>query len=50
MNQETGEGDIASVLRSRLERLACGFPLRENYFTWQAFNRGYAPGGSGPVP
>ena len=48
--KETGEGDIASVLRSRLERLACGFPLRENYFAWQAFNRGYAPGGSGPVP
>src|SRR5262245_21224631 len=47
---ETGQGDIASVLRARLERLACGFPLRDNYFAWQAFNRGYAPGGSGPLP
>ena len=46
----TGGGDIAGVLRARLERLACGFPLRDNYFAWQAFNRGYAPGGSGPLP
>ena len=23
----------------RLERLACGFPLRDNYFAWQAFDR-----------
>ena len=38
------------MLRARLERLACGFPLRDNYFAWQAFNRGYAPGGSGPLP
>jgi S-adenosylmethionine-diacylglycerol 3-amino-3-carboxypropyl transferase len=48
--EETGEGDIAAVLRARLERLACGFPLRDNYFAWQAFNRGYAPGGCGPLP
>jgi S-adenosylmethionine-diacylglycerol 3-amino-3-carboxypropyl transferase len=43
-------GDVAQVLRQRLERLACDFPLRENYFAWQAFNRGYAPAGSGPLP
>ena len=41
---------MADVLHKRLERLTCGFPLRENYFTWQAFGRSYAPGASGPLP
>ena len=45
-----GGGRMADVLRKRLERLTCGFPLRENYFTWQAFGRSYAPGASGPLP
>lgn len=44
------EGHMASVLRARLERLACGFPLADNYFAWQAFGRRYASGGSGPLP
>jgi S-adenosylmethionine-diacylglycerol 3-amino-3-carboxypropyl transferase len=30
--------------------LACGFPMSENYFAWQAFNRGYAPSAAGPLP
>ena len=38
------------VIEERLERLACGFDLKDNYFAWQAFNRGYASGGSGPLP
>ncbi|HSZ75051.1 MAG TPA: DUF3419 family protein, partial [Rhizomicrobium sp.] len=29
------------VLRERVERLACDFPIQENYFAWQAFGRGY---------
>jgi S-adenosylmethionine-diacylglycerol 3-amino-3-carboxypropyl transferase len=33
---------IAKVLRSRLEKLACDFDVRQNYFAWQAFGRGYA--------
>ena len=41
---------MSAVLRSRLERLTCDFPLRENYFAWQAFGRAYAPGASGPLP
>jgi S-adenosylmethionine-diacylglycerol 3-amino-3-carboxypropyl transferase len=45
-----GNGDMASVLRARLERLACGFAMSENYFAWQAFSRGYATGESGPLP
>ena len=43
------EGGMAAVLRKRLERLACGFPLSDNYFAWQAFGRRYAPCG-GPLP
>jgi len=34
-------GDPAAVLRERVERLACDFPIQENYFAWQAFGRGY---------
>ena len=28
---------MAAVLRQRLEKLACDFPLKDNYFAWQAF-------------
>ena len=41
---------MGGVLRQRLEKLACGFPLSQNYFAWQAFGRGYAPEGQGPLP
>lgn len=34
-------GNMAGLMRARLERLACGFPLEDNYFAWQAFGRGY---------
>ena len=34
-----GGGDMAHVLRARLERLTCGFSLDDNYFAWQAFGR-----------
>ena len=30
---------MADVLRERLGRLAAGFPLKDNYFAWQAFQR-----------
>lgn len=29
------------ILRQRVEKLACDFPVRDNYFAWQAFARGY---------
>jgi S-adenosylmethionine-diacylglycerol 3-amino-3-carboxypropyl transferase len=35
------EKDPVAVLRERVERLACDFPINENYFAWQAFGRGY---------
>ncbi|MGE0211758.1 MAG: DUF3419 family protein [Parvibaculaceae bacterium] len=32
---------MAEVLKERLRKLACDFPLKENYFAWQAFGRSY---------
>jgi S-adenosylmethionine-diacylglycerol 3-amino-3-carboxypropyl transferase len=45
-----GGGDIAPVLKQRLERLACGFSIADNYFAWQAFSRSYADDLAGPLP
>jgi S-adenosylmethionine-diacylglycerol 3-amino-3-carboxypropyl transferase len=32
---------IVDLYRERVKRLACGFPIQENYFAWQAFARKY---------
>src|SRR5258708_16790307 len=45
-----GGRDMGAVLRSRVERLACGFSLDDNYFTWQAFRRRYSRDAAGPLP
>jgi len=34
-------GNMAALLQARLERLACDFPMEDNYFAWQAFSCGY---------
>ncbi len=39
--QEASHGDMAGLLKERLERLACAYPIEDNYFAWQAFGRGY---------
>jgi S-adenosylmethionine-diacylglycerol 3-amino-3-carboxypropyl transferase len=41
---------IAAVLKQRIERLACGFPIGDNYFAWQAFGRRYAPDANASLP
>ena len=41
---------MGAVLRERVERLACGFSLDDNYFAWQAFGRSYSGDGDGPLP
>jgi len=41
---------MADVLRVRLEKLACDFPLNDNYFAWQAFGRGYGKADGHPLP
>lgn len=43
------EPTMAGVLEQRLQRLACDFPLNENYFAWQAFGQHYG-GALGPLP
>src|SRR5262245_41436439 len=43
-----GDSDMGTVLRARVERLACGFSLADNYFAWQAFGRRYSGDGHGP--
>ncbi|HWK13628.1 MAG TPA: DUF3419 family protein [Rhizobiaceae bacterium] len=43
-------GEMAAVLSARLEKLACGFPLRRNYFAWQAFARRYPEPQQGALP
>jgi S-adenosylmethionine-diacylglycerol 3-amino-3-carboxypropyl transferase len=35
------DGNPVTTLRERVERLACDFPIADNYFAWQAFGRGY---------
>jgi len=44
------EGDLARLYLERLRRLACEFPLEENYFAWQAFGRRYGVSAQGPMP
>lgn len=41
---------MAEVVRDRLRKLAVDFDLKENYFAWAAFARGFAADGNGPVP
>lgn len=41
---------MAAVLRQRLERLACDFDIRDNYFAWQAFGRRYEPAPDASLP
>lgn len=40
---------MRAVLRRRLEKLACDFALKDNYFAWQAFGRGYGDADA-PLP
>ena len=45
-----GDEKMADVLRKRLEKLACDFEIRDNYFAWQAFGRGYGKGTDQSLP
>jgi S-adenosylmethionine-diacylglycerol 3-amino-3-carboxypropyl transferase len=45
-----GGRSISLVLEERIERAACEFDLKENYFAWQFFHQGYAAEGEGPLP
>lgn len=45
-----GDEEMAVVLRARLAKLACDFDIRDNYFAWQAFGRGYDEGPAASLP
>jgi S-adenosylmethionine-diacylglycerol 3-amino-3-carboxypropyl transferase len=46
----SGGGDVVATLRERVQRLACNFPVTDNYFAWQAFGRKYDSGRRIAVP
>ena len=48
--REDAGGDLAQLYCQRLRRLACDFPMQQNYFAWQAFGRRYDLGGVEAVP
>lgn len=43
MDKESKHSQLGmhNLLKARARRLACDFPLQDNYFAWQAFNREY---------
>ena len=45
-----GEETMADVLAERVRKLACDFPLKTNYFAWQAFARCYPRPGEAALP
>ncbi len=45
-----GEDGILGALKLRLERLACDFDLKDNYFAQQAFGRRYGEGPDAAFP
>jgi S-adenosylmethionine-diacylglycerol 3-amino-3-carboxypropyl transferase len=45
-----GGGDVLPVLKERVRKLVCDFPMSENYFGWQVFARRYRPGTTHALP
>src|SRR6185369_16246344 len=37
----TSDKNVIEIYRERVKRLACDYPIKENYFAWQAFARKY---------
>jgi S-adenosylmethionine-diacylglycerol 3-amino-3-carboxypropyl transferase len=44
------QAGITGALKSRLRKLACDFDIKDNYYAWQAFGRGYGEGPDAPLP
>lgn len=47
---ENDGGKLFDMYKQRVRRLACGFPLDDNYFAWQAFGRRYDHDGRRGLP
>ncbi|HEX6278407.1 MAG TPA: DUF3419 family protein [Pyrinomonadaceae bacterium] len=41
LKKDVGSGTVIDIYRERTRRLACNYPIKENYFAWQAFARKY---------
>ncbi len=42
LKKDVGEGNsVIDIYRERAKKLACDYPIHENYFAWQAFARKY---------
>ena len=41
LKKDVGSGSMIDIYRERTRRLACDYPISENYFAWQAFARKY---------
>jgi len=51
LEEQEGDGSrLFEMYKGRIRRLACGFPLDDNYFTWQAFGRRYDHDGRRALP
>jgi S-adenosylmethionine-diacylglycerol 3-amino-3-carboxypropyl transferase len=50
MREDAAGGDLVALVRERVERLACDFPISDNWFAWQAFARRYPGDGSALPP
>ena len=51
LEESGGSGSkLFDMYKSRVRRLACGFPLDDNYFAWQAFGRRYDHGERKALP
>jgi S-adenosylmethionine-diacylglycerol 3-amino-3-carboxypropyl transferase len=48
--QDNDGGKLFDMYKQRVRRLACGFPLDDNYFAWQAFGRRYDHEGRRALP
>ena len=48
--QQNDGAKLFDMYRDRVRRLACGFPLDDNYFAWQAFGRRYDHEGRKALP
>jgi S-adenosylmethionine-diacylglycerol 3-amino-3-carboxypropyl transferase len=51
LEESGGSGSrLFDMYKQRVKRLACGFPLDDNYFAWQAFGRRYDHEGRTALP
>jgi S-adenosylmethionine-diacylglycerol 3-amino-3-carboxypropyl transferase len=41
LKRDAQKSGIIEIMRERAHRLCAGFPIRDNYFAWQAFTRHY---------